>query len=80
MNLLKEKEKLIKLRKDLIDFRKKEVFSKLTEQGENATEDLRYAFEYIDEAIKSLANVNMCIYHADVFLKNNLNGNKEEGK
>lgn len=79
MNLLKEKEKLVKLRKDLLA-EKKEVFGKMTAQGENATEDLRYAFEYLDEAIKSIANVNMCIYHADVFLKNNLNGSKEEGK
>lgn len=71
MDLLKEKEYFDKLRKNLKEFSKKEIYSKMVDKdNENVSEDLRYAFEYIDETIKSLANSAMCIYHANLFLEN----------
>lgn len=71
MNLLKEKEKLEKFRKDLKDFQKSEVYEKLTNKDVvDTNEDLRYAFEYLDEVIKAIPNITMCLYHAEVFLKN----------
>lgn len=67
MNLIEEKEKLVELRKQLI-VERKTLMGKMTEEWENVWEDRRYAFEYLDETIKALSNVIMCIYHADVFI------------
>jgi len=68
MNLLDEKAKLIELRKQL-SVERKTIMWQLAEEGENTNEDARYAFEYLDETVKALSNVIMCIYHANVFIE-----------
>ena len=78
MDLLKERDKLNKLRKELKSFQKDEIYDRMVSQWEWTSEDLRYAFEYLDEAVKAIPNISMCIYHASVFFNKELNVKTEE--
>ena len=68
MNLTEKIDEINSFKKELKDFQKSEVYEKLVKDWEWSKEALKYSFEYLDEAIKTISNLTMCLYHANIFI------------